>query len=323
MALKVAVVGAKGIGKFHAQWYAREGCDVVAFVSSRPETLKENEAALKSVVPNFSGRGYSELRKMLEKEKPDAVSICSPHHLHAEHCLIAAEFGVHILCEKPLVWLGQDKLDEALEQSEKVVNFSKGKGLKFAVNTQYAAAIPHLREIFRERGLSEIPKKLVLTMEAKMRERDTRGGDLWVDLAPHPLSLLLPFFPNAQLDLSGVAFEESADSLAGHFAIRLGEKQIPVTIKVRRHSGNLERSVVWDDFKVEFVPFVGDDGIYRICLKWDGGERVVEDFMQMSIRKFVRAVWGEDEPLCHGDLGLKQMKWLVEVVRKYLSTRRW
>jgi predicted dehydrogenase len=323
MPIRVAVIGVRGVGKFHAQWFAKEGCEVVAFVSSSPETIAQNETAIKSVVPNFRGQGYCDLREMLEKERPDAVSVCSPHHLHAEHCLEALRHGVHVLCEKPLVWLGQDKLDESLEQTRKVVNEAKERGLKFAVNTQYAASVPHLRQIWGEQGLPQIPERITLTMEAKMRERDTSGVNLWVDLAPHPLSILLALFPDADLELDDIEFEESADSLSAHFSIRWQNNRIPVTVRTRRHSGELERSVSWGEFKTEFVPFVGEDGIYRIRIKWDKGERIVEDFMQVSIRQFVKAVLGEGMPLCDAETAMKQMEWLIALVRKYLTMRRW
>ena len=323
MPIRVAVIGVRGVGKFHAQWFAREGCEVVAFVSSSPETIAQNEIAIKSVVPNFRGRGYYDLREMLEKEKPDAVSVCSPHHLHAEHCLEALKHGVHVLCEKPLVWLGQDKLDDSLEQARKVVNESKERGLQFAVNTQYAASVPHLRQIWGEQGLPQIPDHITLTMEAKMRERDTSGVNLWVDLAPHPLSILLALFPDADLELNGVEFEEGSDSLSAHFSVRWQNQKIPVTVRTRRHSGELERSVSWSKFKTEFVPFVGEDGFYRIQIKWEEGERVAEDFMQVSIRQFVKAVLGEGMPLCDAEMAMRQMEWLIALVRKYLTMRRW
>jgi len=117
MPLRVAIIGVRGVGKFHAQWYAREGCEVVAFLSSRPDTLAPNEATLKSVLPEFCGLGYADLQEMLEAEQPDAVSVCSPHALHADHCLEVLAYGAHVLCEKPLVWLGTDRLEETLTQS--------------------------------------------------------------------------------------------------------------------------------------------------------------------------------------------------------------
>jgi hypothetical protein len=68
---------------------------------------------------------------------------------------------------------------------------------------------------------------------------------------------------------------------------------------------------------------VGEDGIYRIRIKWDKGERIVEDFMQVSIRRFVKAVLGEGTPLCDAETAMKQMEWLIALVRKYLTMRRW
>jgi predicted dehydrogenase len=301
----------------------RKGVKSLLSSVQAPKQLPKTKLPSNRLSPNFRGRGYCDLREMLEKERPDAVSVCSPHHLHAEHCLEALRHGVHVLCEKPLVWLGQDKLDESLEQTRKVVNEAKERGLKFAVNTQYAASVPHLRQIWGEQGLPQIPERITLTMEAKMRERDTSGVNLWVDLAPHPLSILLALFPDADLELDDIEFEESADSLSAHFSIRWQNNRIPVTVRTRRHSGELERSVSWGEFKTEFVPFVGEDGIYRIRIKWDKGERIVEDFMQVSIRQFVKAVLGEGMPLCDAETAMKQMKWLIALVRKYLTMRRW
>ena len=323
MALRVAIVGVRGVGKFHAQWYAKEGCEILAFASSRPETLAQNESALKSVVPNFRGRGYFNLSDMLEAEKPDAISVCSPHHLHAEHSFEALSRGIHVLCEKPLVWLGPDKLGEAIEQSRKVVNLAAEKGLQFAVNTQYVAAVPHLLQILDEHGLPKIPEQVTLTMEAKVRERDISGVNLWIDLAPHPLSILLALFPEAELDLDNVVFEEGDDFLVAHFSLRHQTHLLPVTVKVRRHAGELERSITWGEFKIKFLPFVGEDGIYRIKLEWANGFRVVEDFMQVSIRQFVRSVSGEGTPLCDATMAGRQMEWLVALVGKYLETRWW
>ncbi len=322
VSLRVAVIGARGVGRFHAQWYAREGCEVVAFVCSRPDSVPTNEAALRGVVPNFSGRGYTDLRTMLEAEKPEIVSVCSPHALHGEHCLIALSMGAHVLCEKPLTWLGPDKLEETLQQTQAVVTTATQKGLWLAVNTQYMAAVPYLQQLFQNFSLPPLPRQLTLTMEARMRDRDTSGIDLWVDLAPHPLSLLLTLFPEAVLQQEGVAFEESMDALTARFSIEVNRTLIPVTIRVRRHSGTLERSIVWEDVTVRFEPSVREDGTYCLRLVWQDGSQVVEDFMQLSIRQFVRAVLGHGEPLCYGAQAIRQMEWLVTLAQQYLSQRQ-
>ena len=322
MPLRVAIIGVRGVGKFHAQWYAREGCEVVAFLSSRPDTLAQNEATLKSVLPEFCGLGYADLQEMLEAEQPDAVSVCSPHAFHADHCLEVLAYGAHVLCEKPLVWLGTDRLEETLTQSGAVVKAASQKGMVFALNTQYMAAVPHLSEFWDAQGLQGLPSHLSLTMEAKVRDRDISGVDLWVDLAPHPLSVLSALFPDGMPLWEEAAFDEGADSLTAHFPFHVGAHRISVTLRVRRHAGVLERSVERDGFKVWFEPWVGDDGIYRIRMKWKGGERVVEDFMQVSVRRFVQTILGNATPLCDGARAMRQMEWLVASVQQYLATRR-
>lgn len=50
---------------------------------------------------------YSDFRKMLEKEKLDAVVVSTPDHTHAPASIMAMRLGLHCYCEKPLthsVW---------------------------------------------------------------------------------------------------------------------------------------------------------------------------------------------------------------------------
>jgi predicted dehydrogenase len=51
----------------------------------------------------------------------DAVDICTPSGLHAEQGLVAAEHGLHVLCEKPL--------DLRVDRAERLVEAAEGRGL--------------------------------------------------------------------------------------------------------------------------------------------------------------------------------------------------
>ena len=45
----------------------------------------------------------TDFAEVVRRPEVQAVDICLPHHLHLPAILAAAEAGVHILCEKPLV----------------------------------------------------------------------------------------------------------------------------------------------------------------------------------------------------------------------------
>ena len=53
-------------------------------------------------IPNH----YTDYREMLEKEKPDALDIAVSMELHAAYARTAAEYGVAILCQKPMTPTG-------------------------------------------------------------------------------------------------------------------------------------------------------------------------------------------------------------------------
>lgn len=45
---------------------------------------------------------YTDYVEMFEKENIDVVSICTPSGLHCENTVKAAEYGINVLCEKPI-----------------------------------------------------------------------------------------------------------------------------------------------------------------------------------------------------------------------------
>ncbi|MFK8113350.1 MAG: Gfo/Idh/MocA family protein [Rubripirellula sp.] len=71
---------------------------------------------------------YTDYREMLEKEKPDVVTIGTPDHWHVPIAIAALRSGAHVYCEKPLTLT----IDEG-KQIRKVVEET---GKVFQVGTQ-------------------------------------------------------------------------------------------------------------------------------------------------------------------------------------------
>lgn len=72
---------------------------------------------------------YDSPEEMLDKAKPDVVSICTPPFLHYRQCLDAIERGCHVFCEKPFV--------ESLAHADEIILASLRCKRSVVVNSQF------------------------------------------------------------------------------------------------------------------------------------------------------------------------------------------
>lgn len=98
MKLKGVCIGAGYFSHFHYDaWHRMPEVEITAFSDLNAEVCDQIKS--KYEIKNF----YEDYREMLVKEKPDFVDIITPPGTHAEICRFAAELGVNIICQKPLV----------------------------------------------------------------------------------------------------------------------------------------------------------------------------------------------------------------------------
>lgn len=94
--IRVAVVGAGGIGGTHLQAYVAlaDRCEIVGIADAHLPAAAEK-------VAKFGGRAFQDFGEMLDGVKPEAISICTPPNLHLPVVQAAAQRNIHVLCEKP------------------------------------------------------------------------------------------------------------------------------------------------------------------------------------------------------------------------------
>ncbi len=93
---RVALFGTSFARLVQAPAFQRHpGFDLVAIAGARPGRTREVAAEL-----GVSG-AYSDWRELLDREKPDLVSIATPVDLHHPMMLAALAAGCHVHCEKP------------------------------------------------------------------------------------------------------------------------------------------------------------------------------------------------------------------------------
>ncbi len=95
---RVGLIGCGWVSGEHIAAYQKNPLtDIVALTS-----LTKEEAEQKAKECGVSATYYDNIDEMLEKAKPDIVSITSPPNYHVEHAIKAAEAGASLVLEKPI-----------------------------------------------------------------------------------------------------------------------------------------------------------------------------------------------------------------------------
>ncbi len=96
---RAAVIACGRISGAHASGYKANNIDIVACADINKPTLDAFGDRF-GVPPEWR---YIDYNEMLDKVRPDLVSICSLHHLHASMTIDAAKYKpLAIFCEKPI-----------------------------------------------------------------------------------------------------------------------------------------------------------------------------------------------------------------------------
>lgn len=98
--VRFILVGCGAIGERHARLAAEKGelvavCDV-------------DERKAKAFSKQYSCFGYTSLNDMLGQVVADALLVCTPNGLHAEHSIAGLNHQLHVLCEKPMAITSAD-----------------------------------------------------------------------------------------------------------------------------------------------------------------------------------------------------------------------
>ena len=117
--LRVAIIGNGNISNYHVQGYKAlpHLCEVVACCDL--DVDKANAYAARYGIPAV----YTDYNEMLEKEKPDAVSVCTWNAAHKGATVAALNAGAHVICEKPMAMNAKEaqEMVDAAKKNNKIV----------------------------------------------------------------------------------------------------------------------------------------------------------------------------------------------------------
>jgi UDP-N-acetylglucosamine 3-dehydrogenase len=174
--IKTAVIGVGSMGKNHARIYEE-------LVESELVAVTDVDLEIaQSVAARTNTNAYRDYQEMLEREKPDAVSIATPTALHREIATRAMEAGAHVLIEKPIA--------DTIQGAHAIINTAQKLNRKLMIGhiVRFNPAIRKLKEKLNEGALGriyQIASRRVGPFPARIRD-----VGVVVDLAPHDIDLM-------------------------------------------------------------------------------------------------------------------------------------
>lgn len=129
--IRVGVVGLGAIGQEHVQIYRHlPGAELVAVADF-------DVARAQQTAEDLAIAAFGSAEELIESGTIDAISLCTPDHLHAADAAAAIESGVHLLLEKPVATTAAEA-EELVRLSENSrVTVMPGHTLRF--DTRYLA----------------------------------------------------------------------------------------------------------------------------------------------------------------------------------------
>jgi predicted dehydrogenase len=162
--LRIAQIGCGQISTQHFGAYAETTpAELVTVVDVDAVAAREASEANQNVPWSTS------FEETIQRDDIDAISIASPHYLHAPQAIAAAEAGKHVLCEKPLT-ISLEDADRMIEACER-----NKVALGMWMVMRYAGAYKVARNLVRAGVIGEIVNIRLPDIHNKARNYYERG----------------------------------------------------------------------------------------------------------------------------------------------------
>ena len=282
--MRTAIVGYGNIGKVHLEILLKLGVEVCAVCDVDYAKIEE-----------LTANKYTDYTQMLEREKPDVVHICTPHHLHADMVVGALQKDIHVLCEKPLC-IHRSEIERIL-QAEKDSKAMLG----VCHQNRYNAQNRFVKDHFCNKKIVSGHGKVLWHRDTAYYQSNawrgkwvTEGGGVLINQALHTLDLMIWFLgePNiveselANLSLVGVIEVEDTAKLVckgedfafTFYATNANEKSLPIEISLETDTESIK---IFDDrvtINSEDFLFERDERVYGKACYGTGHEKLFMDF---------------------------------------------
>ncbi len=309
MSRRVAVLGAGGIGRHHANWWNLEGAEVVAILGRNETSVAASAARLKEMF-GFSGACYTKLSQLLSEVRPEIVDVATPARLHYRQVDQALRAGCHVLCEKPLHF--DHHVDEAtlLSQAEALVELAHDAGLLLGLCSQFSIAARTCAALRQERTPAPL-QRIIMELRSPERGRSPNPAQTWIDLGPHLIAALQTLLPGHEPAWQTLNVAREGHNAAFSFEMA-GSRGVAVELQVgftNSKPANVRR-ITLNETTFDLIGEAGPDGHFRIRYRSSAGDdSAQEDPMRLLLREFLAGT-----PPLDATAALLNQRWLLHLL---------
>jgi predicted dehydrogenase len=305
--LKVGVIGAGYLGKFHAEKYARmDDVDLVGIVD-------KNKSSAEDVAGNYNTKAYIDHKELFGKVDAVSIVISTPAHYAVSKDFLKND--VDLLIEKPMT--------TTLEEADELIRIAESRGLIIQVG--------HL-ERFNPAvvALWDIIKNPMFIESHRLSIYHSRGTDVSVvlDLMIHDIDIMLNFVGSdiktinaagipvisEHVDIANARLEFESGCIANVTASRISIKN---ERKVRLFQKDAYISVDFAKRKITVINKTGKDGTGLI--PGMGIKQVSfanSDALKDELTSFVNAVKKREVPEVTGQMGRNALKIALSIMKQ-------
>ncbi|HEV8291571.1 MAG TPA: Gfo/Idh/MocA family oxidoreductase, partial [Tepidisphaeraceae bacterium] len=198
--VRTALIGCGKVGGLHAGALATLPESMLVAVCDSSVERAEAFGA------RYGGRAFRDVARMIRESGAEAVFVCTPHPLHAEPAVLAAEAGLHVMVEKPMA--------ASLSDCDAMLRATQKSGVRLAVMSQrrFYEPVQRIKTAIEAGKIGQPILGLFLMFSWRDRayyESDpwrgkwaTEGGGVLVNQSPHQLDLLRWFMGDSE-EISG------------------------------------------------------------------------------------------------------------------------
>ena len=238
----------------------------------------------------------AEAGRMLEPGAPrpalDAVAVCSPPQTHMDYLASAVSQGLHVLCEKPIVWPDDDdpgNLAGLTERLSSVLDRAFEKKLVVHENTQWLYTLEDFRRIAGDPQPGSMSH-----FRCELSPSSGTPARMLMECSAHANAMLTALGSSGVEDLHS-EYSPAAGPRSASLQIRFlsrntsgGAVQVEYSF-VQQAEQPRHAAYEIDHRRVE--RHVEPEG-YRIFLACDGQRHAIRDPFQSSVEEFVSRITG-------------------------------